>query len=278
MISQARELAALSASEMVAALGAGHAPALLRRGLTLPFLAASRTLGRKLARFDVDVAAHGLPGAAQRALRAFDITLTTSGSIGAGPHLVLANHPGAWDALALMSALGRRDLRILAADRRFLRALPQVAAHLCFVGDDAGARAGALKRAVSQLRAGGVLLHFPAGRIEPDADFEPDGSRLLLDWQPGVGTLVRACLRQHGRVVVAGVRGVHSPRAKRWLVNRLAERRGITTLSPLLQIVGGLKDVVTRVRLEEVTLAGNLDADSLHDALRARLRAAILGA
>lgn len=270
-----RQLAALSATEMVAALGAAQAPELLRRGLQLPFWAASRPLGRRLAELDRDVPRLGLPGAARRALDGFGIALRTSGELHHGPRLVLANHPGAYDALALMSALGRDDLRILAADRGFLRALPRVSRHLCFVGDSAGARAGALKRAVSHLRAGGAVLHFPAGRIEPDADFEPDSTQLLESWQPGVTTLVRACLRQGGRVAVAGVRGVHSPRAKSWLVNRWAERRGITTLSPLLQIVVGLRDVVTRVHCAEISVAAAHDGDIVIDQLRASLRSAI---
>jgi hypothetical protein len=100
---------------------------------------------------------------------------------------------------------------------------------------------------VRHLRSGGALLHFPAGQIEPDADFEPDAARLLKPWQPGVTTLLKACAQVDGRAVLAGVRGVHSPRAKRWLLNRWAERRGITTLSPLLQMLGRLRDVSTRV-------------------------------
>ncbi len=243
------ELAALSASEMVAALGVRQAPELVRRGLELPFYLASRTLGRTLAELDETVAARGLSAAATQALQRFGIALQAKRArLGAGPRLVLANHPGAYDALALISALGREDLRILAADRIFLRALPRLSQHLLFVGERAGERAGALKRALSHLRAGGTVLHFPAGQIEPDADFEPDHAQLLKPWLPGVTALVKACAKADGRVVLAGVRGVHSPRAKRLLLNRWAESRGITTLSPLLQMVGKLRDVITTVR------------------------------
>jgi hypothetical protein len=66
-------------------------------------------------------------------------------------------------------------------------------------------------------------------------------------------------------VLVAGVRGVHSPRAKRLLLNRLAEQRGVSTLSLLLQVVGRLRDVNARVRLDEVT--GARDEPSLRAAL-----------
>lgn len=250
----ARKLARLSAREMVSALGVRSAPAWVERGLALPFYAASRDLGQALATLDGEIAARGLPEATARALRRLGVTLQVSGvELGEGPCLVLANHPGAYDALALICALGRRDLLILAADREFLRALAGLSAHLVFVGDAPSERAGALRRSLRFLRRGGALLHFPAGKIEPDADFALPGAALLEDWQPGVSALVSACERAAGRVLVAGVRGVHSVRAKRLLLNRLAEQRGITTLSPLLQWVAQLRDVQARVRLDSVT-------------------------
>jgi hypothetical protein len=277
-----QRLAQLSASEMVAALGARKAPRLVQRALALPFYAASRTLGSTLAALDDAIATRGLPDAASQTLQSFGVGLSTSGvTPRSGPQLVLANHPGAYDALALMSALGRQDLRILAAHRTFLRALPRLSAHLLFVPEGASERAGALKRALRHLREGGALLHFPAGQIEPDADFEPESTALLGPWQPGVSALVAACARAQGQVLVAGVRGVHSPRAKRWLLNRVAERRGITTLSPLLQMVGGLRDVTTRVCCHEVAdgltltrLSGPEQVAELRAALEGAIRAA----
>jgi hypothetical protein len=277
----ARVLATLSAGEMVAALGVSRGPAFLRKGLAWPFYVASRTLGDTLAQLDHDVTARGLPAAAKRALARFGVALEASGiRPSKGPQLVLANHPGAYDALALMSALGREDLLILAADRHFLRALPRLSAHFLFVGDSAGQRAGALKRAVTHLRGGGALLHFPAGQIEPDADFEPAQTSWLKPWHPGVRALVATCARLDGRVLVAGVRGVHSPRAKGWLLNRAAERRGITTLSPLLQMLGKLSDVTTRVCCLDASSASTvkgLAADQQQAQLRAALQGAIRG-
>lgn len=274
----ARELARLSSEEMVSALGVRQAPSTLRRALALPFLALSRGLGRTLARMEGDIESVGLPEAARRALGGFRVELRTAGHApAAGPCLVLANHPGAYDALALMAALDRKDLLILAADRVFLRALPRLSDHLVFVGETASERAGALKRALSSLRAGGAVLHFPAGRIEPDAEFEEDGTHLLAPWRPGVGALLKAARRHGARVVLAGVRGVHSPRAKRWAVNRLAEGHGITTLCPLLQLVGRLDDVVTRVRIVPVADAALADDETALARLREGLRGAVEG-
>ena len=277
-----RQLAALSAREMVVALGAGRAPRLLQQGLALPFMAASRGLAETLVAFDREVQNHGLAGAARRALDRFGVALEISGECNlTGPRLVLANHPGAYDALSLMAAIGRDDLLILAADRGFLRALPHSSEHFAFVADRPVARASALKRAVSHLKRGGAVLQFPAGQIEPDANFVAAGAPLLEEWQPGVNALVRACAHAEGVVVAAGVRGVHSPRAKRWRVNRWAEGRGVTTLSPLLQIVGRLRDVEVRVHLdagEPGAALSELAAGVLHEQLRSRLLAAILRA
>jgi hypothetical protein len=277
----ARELAELSASEMVAALGLRGGPAFLRKGLALPFYAASRALGGTLAELDHDVHVRGLPAAATLALQRFGVELHVSGTPPEpGPRLVLANHPGAYDALALMSALEREDLLILAADRRFLRALPGLSTHLLFVGEGTGQRARALKRAVSHLRGGGALLHFPAGQIEPDADFERDSTRWLEPWHPGASTLVEACARVDGQVMVAGVRGVHSPRAKHCRLNRTAEQRGVTTLSPLLQMLAKLRDVSTRVHCLNAGRASalrELGVELQQAQLRADLRRAIRG-
>jgi hypothetical protein len=260
---------------MASALGMSRAPWLVREASSLPALALSRKLGATLAELDFSIDDLGLPAAAAQALTRMGVTHRSSGdAVGDGPRLVLANHPGAYDALALMSTLNRPDLQILAAERSFLRALPRLSRQLLFVGEARASRAATLRRAATCLRQGGAILHFPAGRIEPDADFEPDRQRWLESWQPGLSALVRATLSARGRVLVAGVRGVHSPRAKRLWLNRLAERRGITTLAPLLQMVGRLKDVVTRVTCLDARLAG-VDATDHRERLRAALVSAI---
>lgn len=275
----AKELATLSALEMVRALGVGGAPALVQKVVALPLIAASRTLGRTLADLDQAVGVLGLALAATQALQQFGVELSVAGACPArGAALVLANHPGAYDALALMSASGRNDLMILAADRSFLRALPRLSGHLVFVSRDPVERAQALKCAISQLRRGAAVLHFPAGEIEPDAEFEPGGADLLRTWQPGVSALARACARADGLVVVAGVRGVHSARAKRLALTRLAERRGITTLAPLAQMVLGFRDVRARVVFGEPQRAERLVAGSGFERAQAELRSALFRA
>jgi 1-acyl-sn-glycerol-3-phosphate acyltransferase len=234
----AEEIARLSADEMLASLRLpSRAPAIVRRAVAEPFLGLSKRLGRALAAFDSRVTEMGIARAAAWVLEELGASLRVSGEVPRGPLLVASNHPGAFDALALMAACARRDLLILADDRAFLRAMPHVREHLVFVDpNDRAVSARTLKRAVRHLTRGGAILQFGAGRIEADPAFALPGVPLVGAWKDGTGSLAIACARAGGSVVPAIVSGVHSARAKTNVVNRIAEARGITTLAILLQI------------------------------------------
>lgn len=279
----------LSSEEMTAAIGLKQAPPALRRLLDFLFSLPSRPLARVLSRFDARVAPLGIDRAARLALAELGARLSVLPPAfevpKRGPLLVVSNHPGAYDALALMAAAGRRDLMILAADRRFLRALPAMAPHLIFFpleGEDAQghegalARVAAMRKAIRHLRSGGAVLHFPAGCIEPDPAFLKDGDEILSPWKPGVGALSRAALGAKGKLLVAMVSGVHSARAKRLWISRAAEKRGVTTLAPLLQVaLPGFSDVDVRVRFSALKDAAELTTRAVGDeAIAMELRVA----
>lgn len=278
-----RRLAALSAHEMVAALRLDRAPHPVHRVARLAFRGVSTPLGRVLARFDARIEASGMAAAAVHALRDLGATFTRVGEAppARGPLLLVSNHPGAYDALVLIAALGRDDVALVAADRLFLRAMPALARHLVFFREGADAvrdRARSLREARRHLARGGALVQFGAGRIEPDPAFPlPRGGAWLSPWPPGTGALVRAAAAAEGHVLAARVSGVHSPRAKRLLVTRLAEGRGITTLAPLLQVaVPGLRDVRARVTLDRPTLARTLVTLGSDASITAEVRARVL--
>lgn len=283
----AHELTRLSVAEIVDAAGMREAPALVRALVEVAAGVPSRRLGERLARFDADVAAQGISVAARSVLRAFGASVEVTGSIPAsGAVLVITNHPGAYDSLATMSALGRDDVALVAADRAFLRAMPHVSEHLVFVADartagSAVARAAGLRAALAWLSAGRVLVQYGAGVIEPDVRFPrpDDGSDVLCAWSDGTGVLVAQALKRGARVVPVFVSGVHSARAKRLQLVRWAERRGITTIAPLLQAtLPGFRDVHVRVRigaaLEGDALAA-LEAETTYPGRTARVRAAV---
>jgi hypothetical protein len=272
---------------MVAALRLEDAPSVLQMPVRAALFTLSLPLGRILARFDAHIETLGVARAAAAVLTDLSATWTRDGACppASGPLLVVANHPGAYDALVLLAAIGRDDTAILASDRPILRAMPSLARHLICIPDaTSGAtakRARGLRLALSHLNRGKALVHFGGGRIEPDPAFAIEaGVELLARWPLGTAALVRGAERAQGAVVAAIVEGVHSPRAKRLWVTRLAETHGLTTLAPLLQIgIRRYREVAARVRFAGATPASELTAGGAGDAAitaRARDRAAAL--
>ncbi len=168
---------------------------LLGRGLAALLRPSARKFARQILSFDREVAEFGLHQAASRFISLYvqRIEILGEGFIPrTGPLLVLANHPGLSDALALFTAIHRDDLRILAAERPFLDAIPAVKAHLICVPKDERARMGVIRQAIQHLRSGGALLNFPAGRIEPDPAVIPGAYDSLNTWSESIGVFVRA--------------------------------------------------------------------------------------
>jgi hypothetical protein len=174
-----------------------------------------------------------------------------------GPLVIVSNHPGLYDALALFAAIGREDIATLAARRPLLEALPNISKRLLAI-DPGTSAAVAVKQALRHLRSGGALLHFPAGQIEPDARVTPRGQPLIRPWKPGLDTLLSAAVRVKPdlRVVPAFVSGVISRRALS-VVRILGRQTGLTdALVPLLQItVPGFNDVDVRLRFGAASAA-----------------------
>ncbi|MGE5785003.1 MAG: 1-acyl-sn-glycerol-3-phosphate acyltransferase [Myxococcales bacterium] len=255
-------LAQHSADEIVAALGLRNCPEWIQRGVAGAFIRVSLPLGRTLARFDARIATHGISQAAAQALQELGATWESSGAVPSrGALLVATNHPGAYDALVLLAAMGRHDVAVLAAERSFLRALPNLSRHLLWVPDQSSntRRASVVRRAHRHLLEGGAVLHFGAGQIEPDPAFVQNRASLLRPWCNGTGALVRGLAAAQGVVVSALVMGVHSRRVKRLLINRVAERFGISTLAPLLQItIPRYREVRAKVHFAEPYLASEL--------------------
>src|SRR6185295_1716826 len=162
-----------------------------------------------------------------------------------------------------------------AADRAFLRALPNVRDHLVFADErSARSRAAAVRRALSRIERGGVVVQYGAGAIEPDARF--DDGPWLGEWGEGTGLLAARASAMGAHVVPVFVSGVHSSRAKRLPFVRWAERRGTTTIAPLLQAtLPGFRDVVVRVRIAAPVAGAVLTAATSHAGRAAIVREAV---
>jgi hypothetical protein len=132
----------------------------------------ARRLSRQILRFDELVGRKGLAAAGRYILDEFTSSIRIEGQQHVplcGPVLVVANHPGMVDVMAICVALEhRRDLKIIAGEREILQLLPNMRSRLLLVTARTGSRSGLLRDATKHLRQGGALLTFPAGTIEPD--------------------------------------------------------------------------------------------------------------
>jgi len=154
------------------------------------FDAPASLLARRLDDFDQEVAAAGAASAARGFLRRLGQGVEARGVpvLSQGPRLFVSNHPGLGDALALLATLNQPDLRIVARDRTFLRALPTLARSLILVPEAGPSRV--LGLAEAHLRSGGAVLTFPAGRIEPDPAWF-DASESWSAWSASTALLAR---------------------------------------------------------------------------------------
>lgn len=164
-----------------------------------------------------------------------------------GPLLLVANHPGLADTVTLFAAIPRPDLRVVAAERPFLAALPNTSRYLLTVDEASPERLGVVRAVARHLRVGGAVLTFPGGRIEPDPAVLPGAVEALGRWSGSVELFAR--LAPGLTVVPAVVSGVLSPRALRNLLTLLRRgREDREWLAATLQMMTpALRNVTTRV-------------------------------
>jgi hypothetical protein len=202
------ELTAINLDDLTLSFGWQHRP---RLGAILrwQFRGLARKFARQMLEFDRLVGSDGFPCAGRETLRLYARSLRVFGRENVptrGPVIVLSNHPGLADTLCLFAAIDRIDLRIIAIDRPFLRALPNTSARLFYVGEDAAHRMSAVKRTSAHLRSGGAVMTFPAGEIEPDPDAYQGAIESLARWTDSAGVFLR--FAPQAAIVPAVVRGV----------------------------------------------------------------------
>ena len=92
----------------------------------------------------------------------------------------------------------------------FLRSFPETSRRFIFVAPGSSERMAALRQAVAHLQAGGALMLFPHGDVEPDPASMPGAHKALGDWSPSVEILLRKAPQAVLQVVIAS--GVLLPR------------------------------------------------------------------
>jgi hypothetical protein len=196
-----------------------------------------------------------------------------------GPLLVLSNHPGMTDTLALFSSLPRPDLRIVASERPFLHALTNVSRQLIYVPDDPARRMGVVRGVVNHLRRGGAALTFPAGEIEPDPACMSGAIDSLESWSESIAVFAR--LVPETRLLVAVVSGVIWPASLVHPLTRLGkDQKESERIAASLQILAhifrpSLRPVAVRVAFSPAMPAVEFaagDSGTLMEAVRKQAR------
>jgi hypothetical protein len=196
----------------------------------------------------------------------------------AGPFLALSNHPGMVDTLALFASLNRTDLRIIAVDRPFLKALPNVSERLYYVTDDSAARMALVRKVSGHLRSGGSVLTFPGGEIEPDPNVYPGAVEALQRWTDSVGVFVR--MAPETAILPVLVRGVLWDKTANHPVSRLKKTREeqeklAAAFQFLAQVVWNQKLLDVTVQIgKPITVAelGSKDTGSIHQAVLTEMK------
>lgn len=162
--------------------------------------------------FDDEAARSGLNGGAQKALPYFPLEITSWGKESipsCGPVLILSNHPGAYDSLALVSCIPRADLKLLVSDIPFSRALENARKNFIYVNFTSTGGFQALMTTMQTLRNGNAILTFPRGEVEPDPEFMPGASGTINQWSDSIRILIDKVPQT--RVVLAVTSGVFLP-------------------------------------------------------------------
>ncbi len=172
----------------------------------------------RMRRYDRNVGRLGLAEASRRLLAKY-VGLPRqrgAGQPSRGPVMLVANHPGVVDALVLFAALGRDDVRVVANERVFFKALPHLSRHLIVVATDPKRRIDTIRRMDRSLRAGYALVLFAAGEIEPDPRYGSQTREVLRRWSSVIGVMCRIASRTQTQfpVVPVVLSGVFSKRSR----------------------------------------------------------------
>jgi putative hemolysin len=104
-----------------------------------------------------------------------------------GPVLAVANHPGMSDSIGAIAAVGREDVRVVAARKEFFRVLPNINRHLLTIETDTSLRLDAMRQIIRSLEEGHAVIIFPSGKLEPEPALMPGAAASLEQWSESVG-------------------------------------------------------------------------------------------
>nr|MBI9044709.1 1-acyl-sn-glycerol-3-phosphate acyltransferase [Anaerolineaceae bacterium] len=103
-----------------------------------------------------------------------------------GPLLIISNHPGGMESIALMAGLNRPDIHIFANQRPYFLALKNLSKFMVYQDPQENSHFLALKKALEVLRKGQALIMFPYGTLEPDPALIDGAEKLIQNWSRSI--------------------------------------------------------------------------------------------
>lgn len=272
-------LTKINLEDLVSSFGWQNHP-FLARLLRLTLFSPPLKFAYQMTEFDSAIATHGLVTASRLTAQNYvdDIRIFGRDRIPSSAFLALSNHPGMTDTLSLFIALNRPDLKIIALDRPFLTALPNMSKQLAYVTDDAGSRFRLIRQLSTHLRNGGAALTFPAGHIEPDPDVQKGAVDSLRSWTDSAGIFIR--MAPETAVLPVFVRGVIQKKTAfhplTYLRRARHEREKLAAALQLLShVMLKKRDVHVRVQIGNPIYAkdlGTTQTKVIHEALIAEMK------
>jgi len=190
------------------------------------------------ARFDNTVASAGFQEAMRELLAGLVSDVVHSGLNNIpkdGPLMILSNHPGVYDSVAIAANLPRDDLNIVATGYPLLRRLPNAKQHFIFMDPHSDTNISTVRKSILHLESGGAVLIFPRGRVEPDPAVLPGAQEAVQSWSPSVELFLRRVPQT--QILVTIVSGVLSP---------------VFLRNPLIKLWHGLRDPQTIAEVTQV--------------------------
>ena len=180
-------------AETLVAMGLSKTGVVKRLVTPLLYLPSNR-FAQLIAQYDRQVGEQGFRATTHSFLQDFGSNYETCGTEylpAEGPLLIASNHPGTLDGFVIAASLPRDDLKIVLSGVPLTRSLQATRNHLIYTTHDPHQRMTVVRSIIHHLRAGGSLLIFPSGRLDPDPSFLADADKALDRWHASLAVIIR---------------------------------------------------------------------------------------
>jgi len=148
-----------------------------------------------------------------------------------GPVLLIANHPGYFEGMAITAQLPRQDLKVLVGGIPYFSNLPNMKNRIMYTDRSTERNIVALRKVIRHLRSDGSVLIFPTGHADPDPDYMEGAHRRFEDWSDSIALIMARV--PETRLVPVVVSGILEPQ---FINHPLARRQ--SELVPRMRVAG----------------------------------------